>query len=159
MLIAVAMSSETGLTTMQAVICFVDLVSHHTRACTVGQFNSGNRICAALRFPDQGIVGLPPGVTNMPTRPLLLYRGYELHPLVFARTFSRFDGHSRYDEGYDIAVRICRPGAIATSAASRVFRPNQAHALSDFGMARRAARQHGKDIIDGKVSGSSVVDM
>lgn len=42
MLIAVAMSSETGLTTMQAVICFVDLVNHHTRAGTVGQFNSGN---------------------------------------------------------------------------------------------------------------------
>lgn len=95
----------------------------------------------------------------MSTHPLLLYKGYELHPLVFSRTFSRFDGHSRYAEGYDIAVRICRPGAIATSAASRVFRLNQAHAFSDFGTARRAARQQVKDIIDGKVSGASVVDM
>ncbi len=95
----------------------------------------------------------------MSTHPLLLYKGYELHPLVFPRKFSRFDGHSRYDEGYDIAVRICRPAAIAESAASRVFRLNQADPYSDFGTARRAARQQGKDIIDGKVSGASVVDM
>lgn len=95
----------------------------------------------------------------MSTHPLLLYKGYELHPLVFARTFNRFDGHSRYAEGYDIAVRICRPGAIATSAASRVFRLNQPQTFSDFGMARRAARQQGMDIIDGKVSGASVMDM
>lgn len=32
----------------------------------------------------------------MPANLLLLYRGFELHPLVFARTFSHFDGHSRY---------------------------------------------------------------
>ncbi|CAB3715151.1 hypothetical protein [Trinickia soli] len=95
----------------------------------------------------------------MSTRPLLLYKGYELHPLVFARTFNRFDGHSRYAEGYDIAVRICRPGAIAASPASRVFRLNQAHAISDFGVAKRAARQRGEDIIDGKVDGASVVDI
>jgi len=95
----------------------------------------------------------------MSTHTLLLYKGYELHPLVFARTFRRFDGHSRYAEGYDVAVRICRPGATATSAASRVFRLDNPHAFSDFGMARRAARQQGKDIIDGKVTGASVIDM
>ncbi|WP_118184583.1 hypothetical protein [Paraburkholderia phosphatilytica] len=95
----------------------------------------------------------------MPTHLLLLYKGYELHPLVFPRTFSRFDGHSRYAEGYDIAVRICRPSAIASSAASRVFRLNQPHAFSDFGVARRAARQQGEDIVDGKINGASVVDM
>lgn len=95
----------------------------------------------------------------MSTHPLLLYKGYELHPLVFPRAFSRFDGHSRYAEGYDIAVRISRPAAIASSAASRVFRLNQPHAFSDLGTARRAARQQGKDIVDGKVSGASVVDM
>ncbi|PXW22904.1 hypothetical protein [Paraburkholderia caballeronis] len=95
----------------------------------------------------------------MSTRPLLLYKGYELHPLVFSRTFSRFDGHSRYAEGYDIAVRICRPSAIETSTASRVFRLNQPNTFSDFGMARRAARQQGKDIVDGKISGASVDDI
>jgi hypothetical protein len=95
----------------------------------------------------------------MPTQPFLLYKGYELHPLVFPRTFSRFDGHSRYAEGYDIAVRICRPAAIANPTASRVFRLNQPHAFSDFGTARRAARQQGKDIVDGKVSGASVIDI
>jgi len=95
----------------------------------------------------------------MSTHPLLLYKGYELYPFVFARTFNRFDGHSRYAEGYDVAVRICRPGAIASSAASRVFRLDQAHAFSDFGAARRAACERGKDIIDGKVSGASVADI
>lgn len=95
----------------------------------------------------------------MSTHPFLLYKGYELHPLVFARTFSRFDGHSRYSEGYDIAVRICLPAAIASSTASRVFRLDQPNAFSDFGTARRAAGQQGKDIVDGKVSGASVADM
>jgi hypothetical protein len=95
----------------------------------------------------------------MSTRPLLLYKGYELHPLVFLRTFNRFDGHSRYAEGYDIAVRICRPAAITSSSEGRVFRISEPHTFSDFGMARRAARQRGKDIIDGKVSGASVVGM
>lgn len=95
----------------------------------------------------------------MSTHPILLDKGYELHPLVFPRTFNRFDGHSRFAEGYDIAVRICRPAAIAGSAASRVFRLDQSQAFSDFGVARRAARQQGKDIIDGKVNGASVVDM
>ncbi|AOI60446.1 hypothetical protein [Burkholderia diffusa] len=94
----------------------------------------------------------------MPTYPFLLYKGYELHPLVFPRTFKRFDRHSRYVEGYDIAVRICRPASITGSSASRVFRLNQADTFSDFGVARRAARQQGKDIIDGKVTGASVVD-
>jgi hypothetical protein len=95
----------------------------------------------------------------MSADPFLLYKGYELHPLVFARTFNRFDGHSRYAEGYDIAVRICRPGAKSAAGASRVFRLNQEHAFSDFGVARRAARQQGKDIVDGKVVGASVVDI
>lgn len=95
----------------------------------------------------------------MSTPAFLLYKGYELHPLVFARTFNRFDGHSRYAEGYDIAVRICRPASVAGSPASRVFRLYRPDAYSDLGVARRAARQQGKDIIDGKVSGASVVDM
>ena len=95
----------------------------------------------------------------MSTPAFLLYKGYELHPLVFPRTFHRFDGHSRYAEGYDIAVRICRPASLASSPASRVFRLNQAHPISDLGVARRVARQQGKDIIDGKVIGASVVDI
>jgi len=95
----------------------------------------------------------------MSTHPFLVYKGYELHPLVFVRAFHRFDGHSRYAEGYDIAVRICRPGAIATSTASRVFRLDRPTAFGDFGTARRAAGQQGKDIVDGKVSGASVLDM
>ncbi|WP_245254249.1 hypothetical protein [Paraburkholderia sp. LEh10] len=95
----------------------------------------------------------------MPANLLLLYRGFELHPLVFARTFSHFDGHSRYAEGYDVAVRICRPETAGVAGASRVFRLERLQAFSDFGTARRAAYRQGEDIVDGKVAGASVADM
>ena len=88
-----------------------------------------------------------------------IYKGFELHPLVFARMFAHFDAHSRYAEGYDVAVRIARPGAEAGAHGSRVFRLQLENAVSDFGMARRAAYQRGRDIIDGKVEGESVDDL
>jgi hypothetical protein len=95
----------------------------------------------------------------MPTLQLGIYKGFELYPLVFSRVFPHFDAHSRYAEGYDIAVRICRPGAEAGARGSRVFRLQLENAVSDFGMARSAAYQRGRDIIDGKVDGASVADL
>ncbi|MPW21566.1 hypothetical protein GCT13_33025 [Paraburkholderia sp. CNPSo 3157] len=95
----------------------------------------------------------------MSADPLSLYKGFELHPLVFARTFSHFDGHSRYVEGYDVAVRICRPDTAGAGGVCRVFRLERPDAFSDFGMARRAACKQGEDIVDGKVDGASVADM
>jgi hypothetical protein len=88
-----------------------------------------------------------------------IYKGFELHPLVFSRVFTHLDAHSRYAEGYDVAVRISRPGAEAGSHGSRVFRLQLQNAVSDFGMARSAAYQRGRDIIDGKVDGESVDDL
>jgi hypothetical protein len=88
-----------------------------------------------------------------------LYKGFELYPLVFLRAFKRFDGHSRSAEGYDVAVRVCRIGAAAREGTGRVFRLERSDAFTEFGMARRAARQRGEDIIDGKVDGASVVDL
>jgi hypothetical protein len=88
-----------------------------------------------------------------------LYKGFELYPLVFSRTFVRFDAHSRYAEGYEVAVRVCRPGAASGTAGSRTFRLPLTDALADFGVARRAACQRGMDIIDGKVDGASVADL
>jgi hypothetical protein len=96
---------------------------------------------------------------TMSMHPHFLYKGFELHPLVFARTFNHFDGHSRYAEGYDIAVRISRPDTATAAGASRVFKLEKQHAYSDFGNARRAACQQGEDIIDGMVDGASVTDM
>ncbi|WP_245005189.1 hypothetical protein [Paraburkholderia sacchari] len=84
-----------------------------------------------------------------------IYKGFELYPLVFAR----MGEHSRRAEGYDVAVRICRPGAEAGSHGSRVFRLQLETAITDFGMARSAACQRGRDIIDGKVNGESVADL
>lgn len=86
-----------------------------------------------------------------------IYKGFELYPLVFSRPFPRFDAHSRYAEGYDVAVRICRAGA--GPHGSRVFRLQLEDAVSDFGVARRTAYQRGRDIIDGKVNGASVADL
>jgi hypothetical protein len=88
-----------------------------------------------------------------------IYKGFELHPLVFSRVFAHSRAHSRYAEGYDVAVRISRPGAEAGTQGSRVFRLQLENAVSDFGMARNAAYQRGRDIIDGKVDGESVDDL
>ncbi|WP_045463032.1 hypothetical protein [Caballeronia cordobensis] len=88
-----------------------------------------------------------------------IYKGFELHPLVFERTFDRFDRHSRYAEGYDVAVRVCRQEAAGLAGASRVFRLTLTAAISDFGAARRAAWQRGEDIIDGKIDGADVSDL
>ena len=85
-----------------------------------------------------------------------IYKGFELHPLVFERKFDRFDQHSRYAEGYEVAVRVCRRDA---AGASRVFRVNLAAAIADFGAARRAAWQRGEDIVDGKIDGADVSDL
>ncbi|SIT51562.1 conserved hypothetical protein [Paraburkholderia piptadeniae] len=93
----------------------------------------------------------------MSTLQLGIYKGFELYPLVFSRGFKRFDAHSRYAEGYDVAVRIGRAGAGARG--SRVFRLQLADSIPDFGVARRAAYQRGRDIIDGKVDGATVADL
>ncbi len=87
------------------------------------------------------------------------YKDFEVHPLVFSREFNRFDGHKKQAEGYDVAVRVCRPGAISGSKASRVFRLELPLTFSDFGVAKRSASQYGADIIDGKVAGASVADL
>jgi hypothetical protein len=88
-----------------------------------------------------------------------LYKDFEVHPLVFSRAFDKFDGHKRDAEGYDVAVRVCRPGAISGSKASRVFRLVLPVTFSDFGVAKRSASQYGADIIDGKVEGATVQDL
>ncbi|MBW0447549.1 hypothetical protein [Paraburkholderia phenoliruptrix] len=88
-----------------------------------------------------------------------IYKDFEVHPLVFSREFGKFDGHKRDAEGYDVAVRVCRPGAISGSNASRVFRLVLPVTFADFGVAKRSASQYGADIIDGKIEGATVQDL
>jgi hypothetical protein len=95
----------------------------------------------------------------MPASPPLLYKGFELHPLVFARASDRLDRHARNAEGYDVAIRICRPDTSGETGASRVFKLQREDVFADFGVARRAARQLGEDVVDGKVGGASIADM
>ncbi|WP_143749482.1 hypothetical protein, partial [Caballeronia arvi] len=80
-------------------------------------------------------------------------------PLVFERKFELFDRHSRYAEGYDVAVRVCRREADGGAGASRVFRLALTVAIPDFGAGRRAAWERGEDIIDGKIDGANVSDL
>ncbi|WP_158901940.1 hypothetical protein [Burkholderia sp. L27(2015)] len=89
----------------------------------------------------------------------LLYKDFEVHPLVFLRKFSKADGHKKHAEGYDVAVRVCRPGVPGGAEGSRVFRPEQTATFPDFGVAKRSASQYGEDIIDGKIAGASVKDL
>jgi hypothetical protein len=89
----------------------------------------------------------------------VIYKDFEVHPLVFSREFNKFDGHKKNAEGYDVAVRVCRPGAISGSKASRVFRLSRQSTFSDFGVAKRSASQYGADIIDGKIEGATVADL
>jgi hypothetical protein len=88
-----------------------------------------------------------------------VYKDFEVHPLVFSRAFDKFDGHKRHAEGYDVAVRVCRPGAISGSKASRVFHLVLPATFADFGVAKRSASQYGEDIIDGKIDGATVQDL
>ncbi|MGI4813498.1 MAG: hypothetical protein ACRYG5_01320 [Janthinobacterium lividum] len=87
------------------------------------------------------------------------YKGFELHPLVFTRRFERFDGHKKHAEGYDAAVRVCRPGALSGADDSRVFKLVREMTFTELGNARRSVTQYGQDIIDGKIDGASVADL
>jgi hypothetical protein len=89
----------------------------------------------------------------------LMYKDFEVHPLVFLRKFDKADGHKKHSEGYDVAVRVCRPGAEGGSKGSRVFRLVNAATYPDFGVAKRSASQYGEDIIDGKIAGATVKDL
>jgi hypothetical protein len=87
------------------------------------------------------------------------YMGFEIHPLVFLRAKELTEQRSRADRGFDVAVRICRPGEISGSARSRVFHMPRKTAFSDTGDARREAELFGESVIDGRVPGHSVADL
>lgn len=82
-----------------------------------------------------------------------LYKGFEVHALVFRR---KTDAQARRTEGYDAAVRLCRAGSASDS---RVFKLDREATFADFGIAKRTATQYAEDIIDGKIDGSSVADL
>lgn len=82
-----------------------------------------------------------------------LYKGFEVHALVFRR---KSEGGTKRTEGYDAAVRLCRAGGASDS---RVFKLDCETTFADFGIAKRTATQYAEDIIDGKVDGFSVTDL
>ncbi len=77
-----------------------------------------------------------------------LYRGFEIHPLIYPRLAS-VDGRAHnYEAGFDAAVRICFPRTDATASASRVFKLDNAQAFDSAGDARRASLRHAEYLID-----------
>lgn len=91
------------------------------------------------------------------------YMGFEIHPLVFLRAKDQAqyqpEHQTRADRGFDVAVRICRPGELSGSVHSRVFSMPRKTAFSDTGDARREAALYGESVIDGRVPGHSVADL
>jgi hypothetical protein len=87
------------------------------------------------------------------------YKGFEIHPLVFARKRQPYAANAGWQDGYDVGVRICRPEALAGSTGSRVFRIVRESPFEQMGDARRFALRHGEQVIDGTVPGESVTDL
>jgi hypothetical protein len=85
-----------------------------------------------------------------------VYKGFELHALVYPRNKKNHRAFTKSDEGYDAAVRICRPGAEQASANSSVFRVSRIWPFDGAGEARLACSAHAKRIIDGEIPGQSV---
>ncbi len=79
---------------------------------------------------------------------IYLYKGLEVHPLVFPHTPTRAGFAHDYDAGFDAAVRIREPGDEGIEARSRVFRLQVETPFLSAGAARRACTAYGKLLID-----------
>lgn len=88
-----------------------------------------------------------------------LYKGFELHPLVYPHNKQNHRAFTKNDEGYEAAVRICRPGATQASPNSSVFRVSRIWPFAGAGEARLACSAHAKRIIDGEIPGQSVSEL
>jgi len=81
-------------------------------------------------------------------------RGLNCIP-AFAHSFNDFPGHSRYADGYDVAVRICRLDRAVAAGVSRV----RAGSMRSLVSVRHAVRQRGKDSVDGKADATPLVGL
>ncbi len=88
-----------------------------------------------------------------------MYRGLEIHPLVYPHQPRGADGTRHYDEGFDASVRISRRGRGETETTSRVFRVPGTTPFIGSGEARLACNSHAEQLIDGKIAGQSVAGL
>ncbi|MBP0590853.1 hypothetical protein J8I87_14250 [Paraburkholderia sp. LEh10] len=87
-----------------------------------------------------------------------LYKGLEVHPLVYLHVPTRPGFAPDYDEGFDAAVRIREPDGDSFNARSRVFRLHVDAPFLSAGDARRASTAYGELLIDKCVPGKTIWD-
>ncbi|MWL91545.1 hypothetical protein [Cupriavidus sp. SW-Y-13] len=85
-------------------------------------------------------------------------KGFDLYPLVYKYEPPREWHERRPDRTYSASIVICREGIAPSAESGRVFLVPGVQ-WTDLGMAKRAAVQHGTDIIDGLVRGESTAGL
>jgi len=88
-----------------------------------------------------------------------LYRGLEVHPLVYPHRATAPGLGPNYDEGFDAAVRIQEPADATAAPRSRVFRLDAARPFQSAGDARRASTAYAERLIDTCAQAASVLDL
>lgn len=79
---------------------------------------------------------------------MLMYRGFEIYPLIYPHLPSG-DGRGRnYGAGFDAAVKICLRGTDATAIRSQTFKLVDNSPFANAGDARRASVQYAQHLID-----------
>ncbi|KAI3589217.1 hypothetical protein D9X30_5864 [Cupriavidus sp. U2] len=94
----------------------------------------------------------------MDTYPAANSKGFDIYPLVYKYDPPREWHERRPDRSYSASVVICREGFAPTADSGRVFQVPDAQ-WADLGVAKRAAVQHGADIIEGLVTGESLAGL
>jgi hypothetical protein len=88
-----------------------------------------------------------------------LYRGLEVHPLVYPHRATEPGLGHNYDEGFDAAVRIQEPQDAEGKSRSRVFRLPVATPFQTAGDARRASTAYAEQLIDSCPQDATVLDL
>jgi hypothetical protein len=93
------------------------------------------------------------------TTSIRLYRGLEVHPLVYPHRATDPGSGRNYDEGFDAAVRILEPGISGEAPRSRVFRLAVTSPFQNTGDARRASTAYAEHLIDRCTADTNILDL
>lgn len=77
-----------------------------------------------------------------------LYRGFEIHLLIYPHRPSQSGTSRNYDEGFDASVRIFQPKTQSEERKSQVFRVPGNSPFKTTGDARRASTTFAEGLID-----------
>ncbi|WP_206951443.1 hypothetical protein [Trinickia acidisoli] len=86
-----------------------------------------------------------------------IYRGFEIHPLIYPHNRAEDGRAHNYEAGFDAAVRICIRGTDATQTQARTFKLVDNSPFMNAGDARRASLQYAEDVIDAHDGGQQVL--